>query len=84
MRLQVVYGIAGYAFAPFLVYYLKTALDYSQSYILMLMALQFVGILGESMIIKEWFDQYQCLPWLLCLSAGIASSYVEGIYEDQR
>jgi len=65
MRLQVVYGIAGYAFAPFSVYYLKTALDYSQSYILMLIALQFVGILGASMIIKEWIDRLGTKPFFI-------------------
>jgi len=65
MRLQVIYGIAGYAFAPFSVYYLKTELNYSQSYILMLMALQFVGILGASMVIKEWIDRLGTKPFFM-------------------
>lgn len=65
LRLQVMYGVAGYAFAPFSVYYLKTALDYSQSYILALMALQFVGMFGAAIVIKEWIDRLGSKPFFV-------------------
>tara|TARA_B100001971_G_scaffold129725_1_gene119745 strand:- start:26501 stop:27886 length:1386 start_codon:yes stop_codon:yes gene_type:complete len=65
LRLQVAYGIAGYAFTPFSVYYLKTALDYSQSYILALMALQFVGMFGAALVIKEWIDRLGSKPFFV-------------------
>ncbi|MGZ0707530.1 MFS transporter [Coraliomargarita sp. W4R53] len=65
LRLQVIYGIAGYAFAPFSIYYLKTTLDYSQSYILALMALQFMGMFGAGMIIKEWIDRIGPKPFFV-------------------
>jgi MFS family permease len=65
LLLQLTYGIAGFAFAPFSVYYLKTALDYSQSYILALMALQFVGMFTAAIVIKEWIDRLGAKPFFV-------------------
>lgn len=65
LRLQVVYAIAGYAFIPFSIFYLKTELNCSQSYILALTALQFVGIVFAAMIIKEWIDRLGTKPFFM-------------------
>jgi MFS family permease len=65
LLLQLTYGVAGYAFAPFSVYYLKTALNYSQSYILAMMALQFVGMFAAAIVIKEWIDRLGAKPFFV-------------------
>jgi MFS family permease len=62
---QILYAVAGYAFVPFSIYYLKTSLQYSQSYILLLTALQFLGMFGMSYIVKEWMDRIGAKPFFI-------------------
>ncbi|NBB80714.1 MAG: MFS transporter [Verrucomicrobia bacterium] len=65
MRLQMIYAVAGYAFVPFSVYYLRTALGFSQSYILFLTALQFFGMTLAALVLKEWVDRVGPKPFFV-------------------
>jgi MFS family permease len=62
---QSLYAVAGYAFVPFSIYYLKTSLLYSHSYILLLTALQFLGMFGMSYIVRDWMDRIGAKPFFI-------------------
>jgi MFS family permease len=65
LKLQALYAIAGYAFVPFTTYYLISSVGYSQSYILGLTALQFIGMSTAAFIIKDWVDRIGPKPFLV-------------------
>lgn len=65
LKLQTLYAVAGYAFVPFTTFYLKSSLGYSQSYILGLTALQFIGMTCAAWLIKNWVDQLGPKPFFV-------------------
>ena len=54
---QLLYSVVGFAFVPFSLYYMKASLEFSQSYIFFLTALQFLGMSLVSFMIRDWVDR---------------------------
>lgn len=57
LKWQLWYGMVGYAFVPFTLYYMKSSLGFSQSYIFFLTALQFLGMSVAAYLIRDWIDR---------------------------
>jgi MFS family permease len=65
LGLQVLYAAVGFAFVPFSVFYLRAELGLSQSFILFLTALQFLGMTSVSFVLREWVDRIGAKPFFL-------------------
>jgi len=57
LNLQLLNSLVGFAFVPFTLYYMKSSLGFSQSYILSLTALQFAGMSISAYLIRDWIDR---------------------------
>lgn len=57
LNLQLLNSLVGFAFVPFTLYYMKSSLGFSQSYILGLTALQFAGMSISAYLIRDWIDR---------------------------
>jgi len=62
---QILNAIVSYAFAPFSLYYLKTSLNYSESYILALTGIQFLGVSVAAFVLREWVDRIGAKPFFI-------------------